>query len=142
MSIDLAVPPTEAEVAEALANIDVRERTVFRKLAIQRDRLLAERDALREQLSELRRSVVTSSWLSERDRAVRERDELRAEYEVACDRFRKKSARLSDALNLLREWRNTPFFVTEADWRLWCDEFGSRVDAVLAGKSGSGHDPN
>ena len=42
--------------------------------------------------------------------------------------LRIENARLA---GLLQEWRRTPFFETEEDWRAWVDDFGSRVDAAL-----------
>lgn len=37
----------------------------------------------------------------------------------------------SAALALLREWRDTPFFATEEEWRAWVSEYGPRVEAFL-----------
>jgi hypothetical protein len=40
-----------------------------------------------------------------------------------------------DALkSLLTEWRESPFFSSPREWRVWVDGFGPRVDAAIAAK--------
>ena len=43
-----------------------------------------------------------------------------------------KHAATDGALNLLKEWANTPYWGTQDDWEAWGNDFGSRVDALLA----------
>lgn len=35
------------------------------------------------------------------------------------------------AVELLKEWRSTPFFETREEWERWVRKFGARVDEVL-----------
>jgi hypothetical protein len=50
---------------------------------------------------------------------------------------RNELAALRAVAVLLREWRVSPYFATEAEWRAWVQDFGPRVDAALDALTGA-----
>lgn len=50
---------------------------------------------------------------------------------AALERHEAMTLRAKRLADLLREWRQTPFFEDEDAWRAWVDKFGARVDEAL-----------
>jgi len=61
--------------------------------------------------------------------ASRKTDKVWKMVELAADQCGSDLAK--QALQLLREWRSTPFFDTREAWALWVEDFGARVDKVI-----------
>lgn len=83
MPIDLTVPPTERELAEALDTVAPAERMVFRRLAVQRDRLQHERDRALAMVRKVREWIDV--WGHGEDRWAAKTDDLLAEIDALLE---------------------------------------------------------
>jgi|APFre7841882654_1041346.scaffolds.fasta_scaffold108173_2 hypothetical protein len=76
--------------------------------------------------------TVLFPLLAEAERLTTERNKERLWNNTIRECEKSSRSERDEALALLREWRDTPFFETKDEWSAWVAGFRPRVEALLA----------